>query len=111
MLDIEVVVHDYLTVQKVRDYSGVHLHQCIAEDIVGVESVLSHWEAIAFTIPQKYEKYSLVLLRIVVDLWITIRTHAFAKKWTMRFERRYQKGTRKSLQAKRKSQVSANISS
>jgi len=103
MLGIEVVVRDYLTIQKVREHTGVHLHQRIAEDVVEVESVLSHWEAIAFTIPQKYEKYSLELLRNVVDLWITIRTHAFAKEWTMRFEGRYQKGTRKSLQAKKKS--------
>ena len=38
--------------------------------------------------------YSIELLKAVISLWVSIRGHAFAKGWTMQFERRYKKGTR-----------------
>ena len=60
----------------------------------------SNWETLAQSIPDTYEKYSIKLLTIITDLWITIRGHSFAKEWTMKFKRKYKKGTRKSLQAK-----------
>ncbi len=36
----------------------------------------------------KYEKYSIELLGVVADLWITIRDHSFAKDWTMNLVRK-----------------------
>ena len=43
------------------------------------------------------DQYSIELLKAVISLRVTVRTHAFSRGWTMQFERRYQKGTRKSL--------------
>ena len=43
------------------------------------EQVLSCWEAIASTIPTKYELYSIELLKLITELWITICGHSFAK--------------------------------
>ena len=52
-------------------------------------SVLQCWETIAHTIPPTYEQYSVELLKAVINLWVAIRAHAFAKGWTMKFERKY----------------------
>lgn len=60
-------------------------------------SILEHWDHIAYSVPPKYEKYSLELLHEVISLWITIRGHSFAKEWTMTFEKKYSKGVRKTL--------------
>jgi len=68
------------------------------EDVLRSEPVLLQWEEVASSIPHQYEKYSMELLKAVVSLWVTMRAHAFAQGWTMKFERRYKKGTRKSLQ-------------
>ena len=45
----------------------------------------------------KYEKYCLELLHEIVTLWIEIRGHSFAIEWTSKFEKKYSKGTRKTL--------------
>ena len=36
----------------------------------------------------------------IIDLWLTIRIHSFAKEWMEKFERR--QGTRKSLKPENK---------
>ena len=46
------------------------------------------------------EKYSIELLQAVVDLWINVRAHLFAKEWTAKFERKHKKGTRKELKSR-----------
>ena len=59
--------------------------------------MLSYWETIAHCIPSRYEKYSIELLKAIIEVWITIHGHSFAKDWTMKFESKYKKGTRKAL--------------
>ena len=57
--------------------------------------------------------YSIELLQAIIGLWITIRGHSFAKDWTMKFETKYKKGTRKALQEMRdnhKMDISLKIS-
>ena len=44
---------------------------------------------IADSISSQYDKYSVELLKAVVSLWVTVRSHAFTKGWTMQFERQY----------------------
>jgi hypothetical protein len=34
----------------------------------------SFWETIAHCIPSKYEKYSIELLKAIIELWITLVT-------------------------------------
>ena len=83
MLAVEMVVRNHLNIQKVQAYTeGTNLLQTITEEAVGADSVLFHWEEIADSIPHVYEKYSFELLKAVVALWVTVRTHAFAKGWT-----------------------------
>ena len=50
---------------------GTNIHRLIVEDVIKSESVLSCWEAIAHCIPTKYEAYSVELLQVITDLWIT----------------------------------------
>ena len=80
---------------------GTDVRSCIIDEAMRADSVLHYWETIAHSIPPKCEEYSIELLKAVISLWVTIRAHAFAKGWTMKFENKYKKGTRKSLQPKR----------
>ena len=91
----------------VRQHLNVHTYQPetnvrerILKEALGAHSILVYWEAIAHSIPSKYEKYSTELLRAIIKLWITIQGHSFAKGWTMKFETKYKKGIRKTLKEK-----------
>lgn len=80
--------------------SEANLRKLILNDVLHSERVLSHWENVSQCIPSKYQSYSLELLEHIVDLWIKIRGHSFAKEFTTKFIRKYKKGTRKSLKQK-----------
>lgn len=101
MESIELVTRRHLNVQNAQVLTpGTNIHGLIVEDVIKSEPILSRWEAIAHTIPTKYEPYSIELLQVITDLWITIRGHSFAKDWTMKFVSKYKKGTRKTLKQK-----------
>ena len=60
---VELVVRKHLNVCNTQALtSGTDLHQLIAEDVLKSESILSCWETIAYSIPTKYEPYSVELL-------------------------------------------------
>ena len=102
MESIEVVVHQHINVAAIETYiPGNDLRKTIREDVLMSPPVTFMWENIAQAILTKYEKYSIELLGVVTDLWITIRGHSFAKEWTMKFEKKYKKGTRKDLKTKK----------
>ena len=67
------------------------------ETALGCDSILHHWDTICQSIPAKYERYSVELLKAVVDLWTNIRGHSFARDFTVNFEAKFKKGTRKTL--------------
>ena len=93
-----MVVRKHLNVPNIQSYqSDTDLREVILKEVLDSQSVLSYWETIADIIPARYEKYSVELLRVVIELWITIRGHSFAKGWTMKFEPKSKKGTRKAL--------------
>ena len=101
MEEVELVVRCHLSAQSMQTYKqGTNIHSGITDEAIRRNSVLCYWETIACSIPPTYEQYSIELLKAVISLWVSIRAHAFAKGWTMKFERKYKKGTRKSLQAK-----------
>ena len=101
MESIELVARHHLNVKNVQVLSpGTNIRRLIVEDVIRSESILSCWEAIALSIPTKYEVYSVELLQVITDLWITIRGHSFAKDWAMKFVSEYRKGTRKTLKQK-----------
>ena len=95
---IEMVVRQHLNVPNIQSYQPhTDLRVKILKEALESQSVLLYWETVADIIPARYEKYSLELLRVIIELWITIRGHSFAKDWTMKFEMKYKKGTRKAL--------------
>jgi hypothetical protein len=95
---IELVARCHLNVQNAQVYTpDTSIYGLIMEDVIKSQPILSRWEAIAHSIPTKYEPYSIELLRIITNLWITIRGHSFAKDWTMKFVSKYNKGTRQTL--------------
>ncbi len=93
---IELMVRQKLNIPDVQASSWYR--QPIREGVLSDHPILICWETITEgVIPPKFEAYSLELLANITDLWITIRGHSFAKGWTMNFERKFKKGTRKSL--------------
>ena len=95
-----MVVRQHLEVSIVSSLSADKDHaKDIIREALSSKHILEQWEQIAYSVPPKYEKYSLELLSAVVTLWTTVRGHSFAKGWTMNFEKRYSKGVRKSLKA------------
>ena len=98
---MEKVVRKHLNDQNMLTHMpGTDVRKIIQQEVLKSPVILSQWETIAQPISAKYEKYSIELLTIITDLWITIRVHSFAKEWTMKFQRKYQSGTRKSLQTR-----------
>ena len=92
---VEIVVRRHLNVGNVHTLGGDFVYkEVILSEALGSKKVLDLWN-----MPLKYEKYLLELLRTIVVLWITIRGHAFAHEWTLKFERRYSKGIRKTLKS------------
>lgn len=98
MESVELIVRRHLNIEQKHTFiSGTDVKKCILEEVMKADQVLTCWEVIASTIPTKYELYSIELLKVITELWITIRGHSFSKEWTMKFERKYKKGTRKTL--------------
>ena len=93
-----MIVRRNLNVTLVNSQSANTSHSAkILAETMDSKPILEHWDVIARSIPPNYESYSLELLRAVVTLWITIRGHCFAEGWTMKFEKKYSKGVRKTL--------------
>ena len=93
---IENVVRQHLNTQHVYNPRTDFRKRIVAE-VLRSEPILASWEEIAQHIPAKYELYSLELLQEITELWVTVRGHSFSKEWTMKFERKYKKGTRKTM--------------
>lgn len=96
---IEVVVCRHINTETYTP--GSDIRKIILEEALSSPPITFLWENVAQAIPTKYEKYSIELLTAIIDLWIMIRGHAFAKEWTMKSERKYKKATRKELKAKK----------
>ncbi len=96
MESIEMVVRRYLNIPTF--VPGTDLTKTVREEILLNHNIVVLWERIADDIPPRFEGYSIELLTLIIDLWVTIRSNSFAKGWTMNFEKRYKKGTRKTLQ-------------
>ena len=95
---IEVIVRQSLNTTAVKENTpDTNVKAKIMETVLGWDSILHHWDTICQSIPAKYEQYSVELLKAVVDLWINIRGHSFARDFTMNFESKFKKGTRKTL--------------
>lgn len=93
---VEFVVRCHLNETNVMNLSqSGNIHGKIVEEISTKEIVISCWEAI--TASSGTNESCSELLLAIVDLWVTVRAHAFAKEWTMKFHRKFTKGTRKSL--------------
>ena len=98
IVTIDMLLRSHFNVANIQTYiPGTDLRRLVMDEIMSSENIVTKWEEVASGIPPRYEKYSVELLRIVCDLWITIRGNSFAKGWTQKFERKYKKGTRKTL--------------
>ena len=96
--NIEMTTRQHVNVKSVADdVPDKDLRMAIREDILKCMPVLCLWDKIAGVIPEVYEKYSIELLQIVSDLWITVRGHSFARDWNSKFQKKYKKGTRKEI--------------
>ena len=68
--------------------------------ILADKAILQHWESLIGSVPHKFETSSIELLEAIAEQWIHVRGHSFAQGWTMNFETKYAKGTRKALKPK-----------
>ena len=94
---IELIVRRYLSVQTMQ-VDNMDLKKRISDSVTSSDTVQKYWKNIAGSIPKKFEQYSVCLLQAITELWINIRGYSFAQGWTMMFETKYKRGTRKSLQ-------------
>lgn len=95
---IEMVCKDHLSKGGIATYTpGTNISQIVHQKVLNTPKVLTYWDKITADIPHKYERYTIELLDRITNLWINIRGHSFAKGWTMMSQKRYRKGTRKSL--------------
>ena len=95
---IEMVTRQHFNFSNIKTcVPGTSISETIRDQVLNTRNIVTCWEQIANNIPSKYEKYSLELLGKITDLWITIRGHSFAKGWNAKFERKYKRGTRKTL--------------
>ena len=91
---IELVCRCHLNVKNVRVLtSDVNIRKLIMDDVLQSQPVLECWEVISQCIDAKYESYSMELLQHIIDLWIKIRGHSFAKDFTDKMAGKYKKGT------------------
>ena len=56
----------------------------IISSVCSSESVLSHWESLASTLR---EESKMALLKNIIELWLTIRLHAFTKMVLEQFKK------------------------
>ncbi len=93
---IEMVVRRHLNITTFDHTADIN--SAIRDDVFRSKNIMELWEDIASVFPSMYEQYSVELFTRILNLWTSIRGHSFAKGWTMNFERKYKKGTRKTLQ-------------
>ena len=64
------------------------------ETALGCDSILHHWDTICQSIPAKYERYSVELLKAVVDLWQTFAAALLQEilRWTLKQSLRKEQG-------------------
>lgn len=95
---IEMIVRQHFNFITMKEYvPGTDLSKQVHDQVLCNHGIVNSWEQIATDFPRKYEKYSVELLSVITDLWITIRGHSFAKGWNTKFEKKYKQGTRKTL--------------
>ena len=80
---------------------AIDVKKQISATVIESDIIQHHWKNVARDIPKKFEQYSVCLLQTITELWINIHAHSFSQGWNMMFERKYQRGTRKSLQPER----------
>lgn len=98
MESIELVVRQFLNTTTIKEMNpDTDVKAQILNAALKRDSVLHYWNTISQSIPAQYEHYSMELLRAVVQLWINVRGHSFARDFTMNFESKFKKGTRKTL--------------
>ena len=97
MIECKVRQHLTVSIKPNEDHQNA-----IAKDVLTDTNILEAWDSISVKILPRYESYSLELLQEVIELWIRIRCHSFAKCYTMKQQQQYfiKHGTRKTLKMK-----------
>ena len=92
-----MVLRKYFNFSSIRARPDLNLKEQTLDAILSDKAILQHWELLTGSVPHKFENYSVELLKAIAELWIHVRGHSFAQGWTMNFETKYKKGTRKAL--------------
>ena len=75
-----MIVRQHLNIPAIQSYQpNTDLREGILKEALRSPVLLSYWETIAHCIPSMYEKYSIELLKVIIELWITIRGHSLLK--------------------------------
>ena len=92
-----MVLRRYFNIPSVKARPDLNLKQQTLDAILVDKAILQHWESLTGSVPHKFENSSVELLKAIAEQWIHVRGHSFAQGWTMNFETKYAKGTRKAL--------------
>ena len=99
--EIELITRQFLEIPNVvRSDIQSDISANIEATVLKSDKVLELWDSIAQPIPPQHEPYSNELLTTIVDLWISVRGHSFAKLWSMKSDNTFKKSTRKTLKKK-----------
>ena len=95
VLAIEFVCRKFL---DIRNTPGPNLTIRMQKEALQNNDVVQLWDTVAE--PSIPAEQSGVLLKFIVKLWINVRVHSFAKKWTDVLENAHTKSLRKTLKRK-----------
>ena len=70
-----------------------NIRKKLLNDALQGDGLLSIWDGLAHSIPLDHDAQSVHSLKQVINLWITVKGHSFAKGWTDKFETKYKWST------------------
>ena len=97
---IEKATRRHLRADQLHSLQNTDLYTVVTDDVLKDVALLDVWENISKPTSQRHNTYSIELLKIICQLWITVRGFSFAKGCNSLFHKTFERGTRKTLSSK-----------
>ena len=106
MCMIENVTRQHLHVGNLSALQEIDIYELVFEDVLKKSDILAQWEKLQLSASvgecvattAMCTHYSTELLKLVCEKWITVRAHSFAEGCNSKFNKYFERGTRKTLQ-------------
>ena len=94
---VEKTTRRHLDTGNLSALQGRDINKLVIDAIFKDNQIIKHWEELTRSIPGRCEDYSMELLKVVCQTWITVRAHSFAEGCNSIFHKCFERGTRKTL--------------